>query len=425
MKEELLHYVWRTKSFDILGLKGTQQEDIDIQHVGTWNHQAGPDFLNARVRINGIIWAGHIEMHLKSGDWYKHNHDNDPLYENVVLHVVWEEDRPVYRKDGSLLTCLELNQRISNSIKANYKYLQISETWVPCEKIIYKVTEAKKIFWMEKLLAERLEYRTDYFNQVMNMNNQDVERSFYQLLARAFGMKHNQDAMEHLSSLISLELISKYADNPIQLEAMFFGMAGFLVHKENSEWHSLLKKEFEFIQIKHELKPMSLVSWTFGKIRPPAFPTLRIAQFVALLHKHPRLFADFENSENLEEMINLLEFDVSTFWHNNYHFNAASVNELPSMGLGTKHLIVINTVLPFLFYYGMERGKEYLCEKSIRIFNQVPAEENQIIKEWKRLRMPTENAAQTQALLQLKKFYCDNRACLSCAIGSELMYGNT
>jgi hypothetical protein len=425
MKEELLHYVWRTKSFDILGLRGTHQEEIDIQHVGTWNHESGPDFLNARVRINGIIWAGHIEMHLKSGDWYKHNHEIDPLYENVVLHVVWEEDRPVYRNDGSLLTCLELNHRISNSIKANYKYLQISETWVPCEKILHKVAETKKMLWMERLLSERIEYRTDYFSQVMQRNNQDVEQSFYQLLARAFGMKLNQDAMEQLSCRIPLDLLSKYSDNLLLLEAIFFGMAGFLGNNINSEWHNVLMKEFEYMQIKHGLKPMPLVLWTFGKIRPPAFPTLRIAQFAALLQKHPRLFADFEACKNLNEMVELLDFDVSIFWKNNYHFQASSVNELHSMGLETKHLIIINTVLPFLFYYGMERGKEYLCEQAIQIFNQVPPEMNQIIKQWNRLGMPTENAAQTQALLHLKKFYCDKRACLSCAIGSELMYGDS
>lgn len=422
MKEELLHYVWRTKKFDTRQLKTTRGEPLQIESFGTYHQNAGPDFEYGRVRIADEIWVGHIEMHLKSSDWYKHRHDTDPGYNNVILHVVWEHDMNVHRSDGTTIPTLILKPHTPANLTSNYQYLQASETWVPCQKMLFSITEIQKIGWLESLTIERMIYRHQQFEAKMNQNVSDVESTFYQAIARGFGMKVNAGAFEQLTQIVPYELIRKYADNIITLEALLFGQAGLLPpNKSSDEFVRKLQTEYTFLKSKHQLQAMSIAHWKFSRMRPANFPTLRIAQMAALYHKVSRPFSALSECRSLKEMTKILEVQSSEYWNTHYHFDMKAPGSKRSIGKTAIHLLLINSILPFFIYYGHVRHIEDIKEKALNILEEIPPEDNQLIREWKLLDIIPGSAMDSQALIQLKKFYCDSRRCLQCAWGSQIM----
>ncbi len=424
MKEELLHYAWRMRRFHHHALFTTDGQTVDILSPGQHNADAGPDFLNARLRIGDTVWAGNVEMHLKSSDWLQHQHQQDPAYDNVVLHVVYEEDKPIQRSNGTLIPCLEMKNRISRRLAANYQRLLQQESWVPCANSLNEVSDLTKNLWLDRLAAERLEHRAGLIDARLQRCQQDWETVFYQFLARSFGSKVNGDPMEMLAQQTPLLLLNKYRHSVFQMEALLFGQSGLLEGQSFSEeYPRRLQQEYRFLRKKHGLKPIPAQAWKFLRLRPANFPTIRIAQLAALLHQTVSLFSKVMAAQDAKELEHLFEVKLSNYWWTHYSFDKPSPQQAKALGQRTVHLIIINTIAPFLFCYGRAKKDNRLQERALDLLEALPAESNKIIRRWQEAGLRATSAYHSQAMIQLKQQYCDQRRCLQCAIGNALLKG--
>ncbi len=421
MKEALLHYVWRLQRFDIKDLKTTQGQSIQIQIKGDHNDHAGPDFTNARIKIDDTIWAGNVEMHLKSSDWLAHNHQSDSAYENVILHVVLDEDKIIQRKDGTRIPCLELKKRIPSKLSKLYEKFIHNEYWIPCQHHFYQVKEMTKIFWLDRLLVERLESKTTYIEKLLEQNTNNWEATFYQTLARNFGVKVNMEPFERLAHSLPLSILGKHKSNLFQIEALLFGQSGLLDDELEDDYPRRLQKEFKFLQKKYQLTPIEKISWKFLRMRPANFPTIRIAQFAQLVFQSVHLFSKVLAAQNVKEIENMFDLKLSNYWQTHYVFDKESVKRKKSLGKNAIHLFVINSIAPIIFLYGKMKDNDEYKEKAFQLLEEVPAEKNNTITKWNELGMTPESAYQSQALLQLKNEYCTKKRCLSCAVGNGIL----
>ncbi len=421
MKEDLLHFVWRTKRFDLSDLKTTEGEEIQIQSFGEHNSHAGPDFFNAKIKIGDTLWAGNVEMHLKSSDWNKHNHSDDRAYDNVILHVVLEEDEPIFRKSGERIPALELKKRISEKLSKTYLKLLHNEYWIPCQHHFFEVSEMKRNIWLDRLLVERLESKTDIIHQRLEQNKQHWEETFYQFLARNFGVKVNNDAFEQLARATPLIHLSKHKNDLFQIEAMLFGQAGMLEEEFGDDYPNRLKKEYHFLKKKYKLEPIDKVNWKFMRLRPANFPTIRIAQFAQLIFQSAHLFSKILEAENVEALEKLFKIEASDYWKTHYTFDNESEEKPKKLGKTAIHLFIINTIAPFLFVYGRQKAETAFQDKALALLESLKPEKNSIIDGWKNLGVKPESAAQTQALLQLKNQYCNQKRCLECSVGATIL----
>lgn len=421
MQEDLLHFAWRLKRFDLSDLQTTDGQTIEILQFGEANRHAGPDFTNARIRLDNTLWAGNVEMHLKASDWLQHRHQEDRSYDNVILHVVLEEDEVIYRSNGQRIPCLELRRRIPQKIARIYKSLLVSEHWIPCQHQWFQVIDSVKAFWLDRLLIERLEERTIDMARRLHANGQDWELTFYQLLARGFGMRVNVEPFEQLARSLPLHLLQRYKNNLFQLEALLFGQAALLEGAFEEEYPRKLQKEYRFLQQKHQLRAIHAQQWKFMRMRPANFPSIRIAQFAMLIHQSAHLFSKMLAATSVREIEHMFELKISNYWRDHYVFDKRSSARAKSLGRSTIHLLIINTIAPLLFLYGKNRKDESCTDRAIRLLEEVPAEKNHIIREWETLGMKVQTAYESQALLQLKHHYCDQKRCLDCAVGTALL----
>jgi hypothetical protein len=424
MKEELLHFVWRTRRFDLQNLKTTEEQEIRIEQFGNHNRDQGPDFSNARIWIDETLWAGNVEMHLRSSDWYNHRHETDPAYDNVILHVVWEDDMPVRRSDNSIVPTLIMKERIAPGIVANYQYLTVSETWVPCEKLLHKISEFTWKIWLENVGIERLISRTQELDQILKNTNNDLEDAFYRVLLRSFGLPQNKEPFERLARACPIRLLEKHRNNALQIEALLFGQAGlFPVRGKTSDYVNNLQKEYNFLKVKYKLESIPAGIWKFARMRPVAFPTLRIAQIASLLQSTPRLFNTCMETRDLKDLKSIFSnISLPEYWQRHYRFEDEGKGHNGAPGEGTIDILLINAVLPFMFFYGRIRGLSVLEDKAIRFFQQLKPEVNTITRSWKNIGVPVSHALDAQAVVHLKKQYCTHRRCLSCAIGAALIH---
>lgn len=421
MQEDFLHYLWRLKRFDLSQLQTTQGEPIEILAAGECNANSGPDFVEARIRIGDTLWAGNVEMHLRSSDWRRHRHQDDPAYGNVILHVVLEEDEPVFRASGERLPCLELRRRIAPGLAAIYRRLLSNAHWIPCQQQFFKIPALTRNLWLERLAVERLESKIQIIRERLQQNGRNWEETFYQFLARSFGVKVNADPFEQLARQLPLTLLLKHKASLFQVEALLFGQAGLLPDNLADEYPRRLLKEYLFLQRKYGLSPMPGVGWKLLRLRPANFPTIRLAQFATLIFQSGHLFSKTLAAQTTKEIENMFEVRLSNYWKNHYVFDKLSPRQTKVLGRTTIHLIIINTIVPFLFLYGQERHEKRYQEKAFRFLEELPPENNNIIEGWKVLGMEPETAFQTQALLELKSRYCDRRRCLQCAIGNAIL----
>lgn len=425
VKEAFLHYVWRLKKFNAHDLKTNQGEAISLLETGRLNADAGPDFLNARLRIGDTLWAGNIEIHVKSSDWIKHGHGQDPAYDSVILHVVHEEDVPIFRKDGGRIPCLELKPRIPSSLVANYARLKTKDHWVPCASFLPAVSDMRKLNCLERVLVERLEKRVQSISVLHEACSNNLEHTFYQVLAKSFGQPVNATAFEQLALSLDLGIILKHRNNLLQTEALLFGQAGLLNIDFQDDWPKQLKREYQFLKHKHGLSPISPQHWKFLRMRPSNFPTIRISQFARLISNRHPLLTVFLDAQNLEALEGLLSLETSLYWHSHYVFDKASKLQSKCLGKMMARRILVNGILPFFFFYGRISGRESYQQKALNYLELLPPENNKIIKEWNTLGMPAQSAANTQALLQLKKEYCSSFKCLQCSIGDFILRGDS
>ena len=421
MKEELLHYVWRLKRFDLSHLQTTDGQPVDILKSGELNRDGGPDFLHAQLRIGSTFWAGNVEMHLRSSDWLQHQHSGDPAYDNVILHVVLEEDVPIFRKSGERIPCLELRRRIYPEVFKTYHRMLHNEHWIACQHQFHEVEKIVKRLWLDRLMVERLEKRSVRIAECLKANRKDWEQTFYQTIAWNFGVKANADAFEQLARAMPLKILAKHRDNLFQLEALLFGQAGMLEPDFQDEYPQKLQKEYRFLKQKYKLDPINPDQWKFLRMRPANFPTIRIAQLAMLIHQSSHLFSKVLAADNLKEIENMFELKISSYWQTHYLFDRESSPKRKSLGSSTIHSFVLNTIAPFLFLFGKERDELRFREKALTLLEETPAEENAIIHQWTELGLKAESALDSQALLQLKNNYCDKKRCLECAVGCAIL----
>lgn len=422
IREDLLYYLWKTKSFDISDLKTEDGQSIEIIEFGNQNYDSGPDFSNGKIKIGETIWAGNIEMHVYSSDWERHNHDLDKAYDNVILHVVYEHDREVHTTTEQFIPCLELKNRIPPNIKKNYAKLISNNNWIPCEKQLLSVPEHTITFWLHRMVAERLESKTEYLKSILEHTNFDWEETFYIFLMRYMGARVNMDPFETLAKNLPFSIIKKNKDNLHKIESLLYGQAGMLLATHSHDtYYDSLKREFQFLSKKYNLNNIPPVSWKFSKMRPAGFPTIRLAQVAQILYNSDHLFSPIIEAENTKNIISLFEATPSEYWEYHYRFGTESIYKEKSIGKGFIELIIINVVCPTLFLYGKSIGEEKYCDRAIAHLENLKAEKNKIISNFKSLGVIAKSAADSQGLLQLKKAYCDPKLCLSCNIGNKLV----
>ncbi|VBB47980.1 conserved hypothetical protein [uncultured Paludibacter sp.] len=419
MKESILHYVWQYKLFPQHQLKTTDGESVEVIDVGRFNTDAGPDFFNAKIRIGETVWAGNVEFHQRSSDWKRHNHVENQAYDNVILHIAEKVDDNIFRTNGEKIPQMEL--KVPEDIRKRYDNLLANKTWIACENKIREIDSFKINAWKNTLLTERLENKTDAIYQLLEQSENHWEEAFYISLARSFGFGINSQPFEMLAKTLPLNILAKHKDNLLQLEALLFGQAGFLENELNDDYQQSLKKEYRFLQSKYVLKPIDASQWKLLRLRPENFPHIRLAQFAKLIHRSSKLFSKILETENVNELRKMFQSEVSDYWQKHYLFGKESRFSRKKMGNGSIDILLINTVVPFLFSYGRKKNSDEQIDKALNLLENLPAENNSIIEKWKGLNIFAENAFDSQALLQLKKNYCDEKKCLRCRIGHQIL----
>jgi len=423
MKENLLHFVWKLKLFSTAQLKSTNGEIIEIISAGTANLNAGPDFLNAKLVINNQLWAGNVEIHLNSSDWYLHNHEIDENYDSVILHVVWEHSVEVFRKTNQPIATLELKNYISKELLDNYQQLfSKNKNWINCEKDIESIDSFILTNWLERLYVERLENKSEQIQNTVNKLNNNWEAALFVLLAKNFGLKINSEAFMNFANSFDFSIVRKVSGNLEQLEALFFGQAGMLSNDYESEYFENLKKEYHFLQVKFQLTPISNGQIHFFRLRPNNFPTIRLSQLAMVYHSHQNLFSKIIETEDIKEFYGLFDLATSNYWETHFTFETASKKSIKKITKPFIDLLLINTIIPLKFLYLKSLGKNDISSVLTIIANIKP-EKNEIISKFSELNIKSKTAFETQALLQLKNEYCNKQLCLSCAVGRELLKG--
>ncbi|MFI5134926.1 MAG: DUF2851 family protein [Chitinophagales bacterium] len=421
MTEKFLHYLWKMKLLKMDELHSASGEKIQIIKTGEHNHDAGPDFLNARIKLGETEWAGNMEIHVRSSEWNQHRHQNDGGYNNVILHVVFENDAEVFHEDETSVITLAVKNFFDKKIYESYQSLMQSASWIPCENQIRKVNALTISQWLHRLMIERLEEKVQPIILSLEENQNNWEETFYQSIAAAFGAKVNAEPFRMLARMLPVKILAKHKSNLFQLEALLFGTAGFLEEKFSDDYPNQLKKEFEFLKKRHQLLPMKKHVWKFLRLRPANFPTIRIAQFAQLVFNSVHLLSKIVETSDAKSLLKLFECETSDYWLDHYRFDKISAKRKKQLGKDAIELILINTVAPFLFVYGKMHGDEDLINRSLKLLEEIPSEKNNIITHWKKTGVDAKAAFDSQALLQLKNSYCKNFRCLECAIGHKIL----
>jgi hypothetical protein len=421
MNEKLLHYIWKHQLFDKRKLQAIDGESLVVESCGQHNPDSGPDFINARVRIGETLWVGNIEVHLTSSDWYNHNHHTDRAYNNVILHVVNEHDRDIHYTNGEKIPTLEL--KTGKSLLENFKTLMRSETWIPCQSRIQAVDPFYINSWLGSLAFERLQQKSQNIMSLFSYTQNDWEQTLFIALSGSFGAKINTEPFERLAKSIPIGLISKYKFNSKQVEALFFGQAGFLNDDtaNSDDYYQSLKTEYDFLRKKHSFTFIEQHNWKFLRVRPSGFPTIRIAQLAALYIKYNTLFSRIVDHPDLKEYYHMFTNSIPDYWLNHFLFGKETEKASRRMTQSTIDILLINAVLPVVFTYGRYKGLPQLQDKALELFEKLKPEANIIIRKWEELQIKADNALQSQALLQLKNGYCNHKRCLECPVGLKVL----
>lgn len=421
MQEDFLHHVWKYKLFDFREIFSEQGQEIKIISPGWHNHDAGPDFLNARIEIDGIQWVGNVEIHCQSSDWKKHGHHNDPAYQNIILHVVYDYDEKTDIPAMNNTPALSLKNRINEGMLARYEQFMLSEQWIPCEHQIHKIDRIRFEMWIERLLIEKIETKTAQILKRLEQNTFNWEQTFYEFLASNFGFKINNTGFELLAKSLPIKYINKHKDNLFQIEALLFGQAGMLDDHFEEEYPKKLKNEFNFLKNKFQLEPIQSHLWNYLRLRPNNFPTIRISQLASLLHHAHSLFSSVIYADSIKSLKEIFQAQPSPYWDSHFLFDKPSSFSSKKIGSQSIDLLIINTVIPFQFLYGKLNDNKELMNKSLQFMDFMSGEKNAITQNFNKIGIKSTSAYRTQALIHLKNEYCSKKRCLECAIGSSII----
>lgn len=426
MREDLLHFIWKYKKLQHTDLVTTDGASVVIIDSGLHNHLSGPDFFYAKVDIEEQLWVGNVEIHIKSSDWYAHRHEENSKYDNVILHVVWEDDGSVFRKDNSEIPTLELKNYISKALLVAYKNLfdQKQKTFINCEKDIAQVPAFIFQNWIERLYFERLERKSKFILSLLENSKNDWEQVLFYLLLKNFGLKINGDAFLSLANTLDFSIIRKLQPKVSQLESVFFGMTHLLKDDLVLDTYFIeLKKEFHYLRNKFNLKNDAVLEPEFFKLRPPNFPTIRLSQLASLYASYQNLFDKVINANGVEELYLLFDVSATPYWNDHFTFGKRSKKSTKKITKKFIDLLIINTILPLKLCYSQHLGKDS-SEEILKIISKLKTEDNSIISNFKSQGVSIENAMQSQAVLQLYNEYCTQNKCLECAVGSSLLQRN-
>ena len=418
--EQLLHYTWKHKLFPLRELRTTNGRLVEVLSPGMHNTDAGPDFVEAKIKIDGAVWVGNVEIHMKSSDWFRHHHDKDKAYENVILHVASVIDCSLHYPDGKEIPQLQLD--IPKHVQENYTELSRNDHHPRCRKVVEKLPQMMVHNWMTSLMLERFEQRTRQILARRETLDKDWESTLFVTIARNFGFGLNGDAFETWASSIPMNAVAKHRDNLFQVEAIFFGQAGLLDADQQDEYFLALQKEYRYLRQKFSLIPMSPTAWKFLRLRPQNFPHIRIAQLAMLYHEQQLNLSRLINTTCLHEVGDLLLTHTSQYWNTHYTFGGqASKCRENRLSQSSVSLIVINSIAPILFAYGKYKSDHHLCDRAFSLWEQMKAENNRITREWASAGVLCDNAADSQAFIQLARHYCQPHNCLRCQFGYEFI----
>ena len=418
MTERLLQFIWQLQYFNKGQLQTTAGETIQIFFPGNYNTDQGPDFNDAKIKIGTTIWAGNVELHLRSSDWKKHNHHHDKNYDNVILHVVWEDDFPDYN-----IPVLKLNNRIAKILLQRYEELMNTKGFIPCEKIIASIKPIVLHSWKERLLAERLIRKSAIVETFLNQNSHHWEETFWWLLARNFGIKINADSFEAMARSIPLNILAKHKNQIHQLEALLMGQSNLLNDKFKEDYPIMLQKEYGFYKSKYNLRQTAYTPF-FLRMRPGNFPTIRLAQLAMLIHQSAHLFSKIKETGSLKDAKKWLDVTANDYWHYHYRFDEPSSFKKKNLGEAMTDNILINTVCTVLFAYGHFNNEQKYKDKALQWMEEITAESNSITKGFQQVGLQNKSAYDSQALIELKNEYCSKKRCLDCAVGNALLKNN-
>ena len=418
IEEDFLHFIWQNRLFSNQNLFADNQK-VEILQTGFLNTYSGPDFSLSKIKIGDTLWAGNVEIHVKASDWFKHNHQKDEAYKNVILHVVYENDI----ESEELPPCLELKGHISDEIIKNYQSIKNEKGWLPCAKLFHLSKTTKNNIWFERLLIDRIERKTEEISSLFQKSNQDLEQTMFVFIAKSLGLKANSFPFEILSLQTPIKILLKYGNDSAIVEAILLGQAGFL-NTPKDEYSIELKNNYEFYKLKHNLESLSNKIWKTGGVRPYNQPTLKIVQLDQLvINLFP--FSDKVMNQNFIELKKLFKIKTSPYWDNHYSIGKESSIKQKKLGEAAINSIIINTIVPYYFFIAKHRDKQELKEKALSFLENIPPEKNSIIFNWKEFNVELKSAWNTQSLIEQKNNYCNKLLCLKCGIGNQIIKSAT
>lgn len=419
--EKLMQYVWKHRLWRSEDMVTNTGKKVRVVDPGLLNTDAGPDFFNAKIEIDGHMWVGNVEMHYRATDWKRHHHDSDKAYDSVILHVVAKDDAPVRRTNGELIPQLVLE--VSPQFNADYASLVGATIEVPCATKIKQVPHLTIVEWVEGLAFERLHGKVERIHQLLDSFNGSWEDVCYVTLARNFGFGINNDAFERLARRTPLRLLGKHSDSVLQIEALLFGQAGMLDAQKPGmdSYYNQLCTEYAFLSNKFQLTPMEKESWKLFRIRPQNFPYRRIAMLAQFIEGGFRMMNRILEAEGEKEMHALFEVELSGYWTKHYTFGKPNERATATLSRSSIDIILINTVAPLLYAYGELTGNYEMTDKAIKLLEDLRAESNSIVSHFVAYGIDCPDALTSQALVQLKREYCDARKCIYCKIGHHLL----
>ena len=424
MKEEFLHYLWKYTLYDPENLFDANGNKIIVIRPGEYNRDSGPDFFNARISVDGTVWAGNIEIHTRSSHFDTHGHQNDHAFDNVILHVVAENDKKVFNTKGEEIMTTVIS--FAPGLYERYISLVNNPYIIACQNEIGKLDNFMVRHWLNSLVIERLRNKSEAICKILAETGSDWEETFYRLLSRYFGFRINTEPFEMLASALPFRIIRKHADNLFQIEALLFGTAGMLEEGMfrdalADEYYRSLIREYRFLSAKYSLKPIHGWIWKFSRLRPANFPTIRISQLAAMLSVTGGLFSKVIEATGINQLEEVFEVAASSYWDDHFVFGRKSRRAVKRTGAQATCIFLVNAVIPVIFIYGHSRDSHTICERALSFLEDIPAEENSILNEWKEAGIAAESAFYSQALIQLRNEYCKKRRCLECCIGNKLV----
>ena len=418
--EQELHYVWKHKIFPLRELRTADGQRLEVLNPGIHNMDAGPDFLGAKIKLDGTEWVGNVEIHTKTSDWFRHHHDTDAAYENIILHVAAEVDRKLFYPNGREIPQVQLE--VPSYVTKNYAELNRSDSRPRCREVVSTLSTFLVHNWLTSLTLERFEERARQIMQRREELDKDWENTLFVTLARNFGFGINGDAFEQWARAVPMRAVGKHRDDLFQIEAIFFGQAGLLNGDSPDDYHVRLQKEYRYLRQKFTLTPINPAVWKFLRLRPQNFPHIRIAQLAMLYYEQRLNLSRLLNAESFNEVNALLLTHVSDYWRTHYTFGGNVTRPVEKrLSEASLNLIVINTVAPMLFAYGKYKSEHHLCDRAFSLWQQLKAESNAVVRDWTAAGVMCENAADSQALIQLHRHYCQRRDCLRCQFGYEYL----